>query len=136
MQTQSTQEETLLRTDTNAAVWFEIPVSDLERAKVFYEHVLGVQLQSQRMDEYDLEMFPGKMELGGAAGCLSKGPAAKPSSKGTMIYFSVTDIDAVLNRVRRNDGKIIREKLSIGEHGFIGVFEDTEGNTLGLHSMK
>jgi hypothetical protein len=33
-------------------------------------------------------------------------------------------------------GKIHRNKLSIGEHGFIALVLDTEGNMFGLHSMK
>lgn len=130
------QEERLLRSDVNAAGWFEIPVRELDRAKTFYEHVMGVQLEPQRMCDYDLAMFPGKMDLKGAAGCLSKGPEAEPSNKGALVYFNVTDIDATLGRVRQYGGKVIREKLSIGEHGFIAIFEDTEGNRLGIHSMK
>jgi predicted enzyme related to lactoylglutathione lyase len=27
------------------------------------------------------------------------------------------------------------EKMSIGEHGFIALARDTEGNTIGFHSM-
>jgi uncharacterized protein len=139
MQAQTTLEEQLLRTDLNAAGWFEIAVSDLDRAKTFYEHTLGIQLETmpkQEGCEYEMAMFPGKMERSGATGCLSKGPLASPSNKGTLVYFNVTDINAVLTRVRQNGGKVIREKLNIGEYGFIGIFEDTEGNRLGLHSMK
>jgi predicted enzyme related to lactoylglutathione lyase len=30
---------------------------------------------------------------------------------------------------------VIKPKMSIGEHGFIALVMDTEGNTIGLHSM-
>jgi len=136
MPEQNVQEERLLRSDVNAAGWFEIAVRDLERARIFYEQVFGVQLTLQKMDEYELAMFPWNMDLKGAAGCLSKGPLAEPCNKGTLMYFNVTDINGVLDRVTRNGGKVIVEKASIGEHGYIGVFEDCEGNRLGLHSMK
>jgi uncharacterized protein len=139
MQTLATLEEKLLRTDLNAAGWFEIPVRDLARAKSFYEHLLGIQLDTmpkQEGCEYEMAMFPGKMEQSGATGCLSKGPEATPSDKGTLIYFNVTDIDSVLDRVRQYGGKVLREKQEIGEYGFIGIFEDPEGNRLGIHSMK
>lgn len=135
MQAQNITEERLLRSDTNVAGWFEIPVTDLERAKTFYERVFGVQLDLQKMGDYDMAMFPWKMEFKGAAGCLSKGPEATPCNKGTLVYFSVTDIEAVLGRVRQYGGTVIREKMGIGEYGFIGILEDTEGNRLGLHSM-
>jgi uncharacterized protein len=32
--------------------------------------------------------------------------------------------------------RIRRDKFSIGEHGFIALALDTEGNMFGLHSMK
>jgi hypothetical protein len=38
--------------------------------------------------------------------------------------------------VKKAGGKIVQEKYSIGKPGFIAVIEDTEGNTVGLHSMK
>lgn len=139
MQAQATMEETLLRTDINAAGWFEVPVTDLARAKTFYEHTLGIQLETmpkQEGCEYEMAMFPGKMDRWGASGCLCKGPMASPSNKGTLVYFNVADIEAVLDRVRRSGGKVIREKRNIGEYGFIGIFEDTEGNRLGLHCLK
>lgn len=33
-------------------------------------------------------------------------------------------------------GKVMREKFSIGQYGFIALVFDTEGNMFGLHSMK
>jgi hypothetical protein len=50
------------------------------------------------------------------------------------VYFNVSDINAVLDRVREAGGGVLRVKESIGEEGFIALFEDTEGNHLGLHS--
>jgi predicted enzyme related to lactoylglutathione lyase len=33
-----------MATNVNPVNWFEIPANDLERAKVFYEHVLDIEL--------------------------------------------------------------------------------------------
>lgn len=33
-------------------------------------------------------------------------------------------------------GRVQREKMSIGEYGFIALVFDTEGNMIGLHSMQ
>jgi uncharacterized protein len=134
MPQESVQESQALR--VNAAVWFEIPVRDMQRAKAFYEAVLNVQLRMERMDEYEMAMFPGQSELSGAGGCLARGPMSEPSNKGTLVYFGVNAIEPILARVAPNGGKVIRDKMNIGEHGFIAIFEDCEGNTLGLHSMK
>ena len=56
--------------------------------------------------------------------------------KGTVVYFSVWDIDAVLKRVEEKGGKVLNPKMSIGEYGFLGHFEDSEGNRVALHSMQ
>ncbi len=135
MQPQATQEERLVKPDMNVVCWFEIPVSDMQRAKAFYERVFGIRLELTRMDEYEMAMFPAKMEFSGAPGCLSKGPLAQPSSTGTLIYFNVTSIEAVLDRVRQAGGKVCLDKRSIGKYGFIAVFTDAEGNDIGLHCM-
>ena len=37
---------------TNPVNWFEIPENDLERAKQFYETVLGLQLRTAREIEW------------------------------------------------------------------------------------
>jgi hypothetical protein len=50
------------------------------------------------------------------------------------VYFSVEDIEGTLSKVNGHGGKTLQPKMGIGEHGFIGLFEDTEGNRLGLHS--
>jgi hypothetical protein len=55
---------------------------------------------------------------------------------GTLVYFVTDEINSELDRVQAAGGKIIRPKQSIGEFGFIALVEDTEGNMIGLHSMK
>ena len=117
MQTQKVQEEQLLRNDVNAVGWFEIPVRDLEPSKVFYEKVFGVRLENQRMGDYELAMFPWKMDNRGAAGCLAKGPMVEPSGHGTLVYFNVVDIDEVLGRVTQNGGKVLPRRSASASTG-------------------
>ena len=90
------QEERLIRAETNAVGWFEIPIRDIERSRAFYERTFGVQLTSHTMCEYEMLMFPSEKGKPGAGGTLSKGPQSVPCDKGTMIYFSVTNIEAAL----------------------------------------
>jgi predicted enzyme related to lactoylglutathione lyase len=40
-----------------------------------------------------------------------------------------------LGKVEAAGGKVLMDKISIGENGFIAFFLDTEGNRVGLHSM-
>jgi uncharacterized protein len=121
---------------TNPVNWFEIPVLDLDRAKKFYENVFGFQFTAETMEAYSLAFFPMAQGASGATGALIKGGTYKPSHTGTIVYFSVDDIDDTLRRVNENGGKTVLPKKSIGQYGFIAHFDDIEGNRLALHSMK
>jgi predicted enzyme related to lactoylglutathione lyase len=120
----------------NPVNWFEIPVNDLSRATKFYETILGTELSLNEMGPMKMAWFPMEREGSGAGGTLIKAEHYTPSQSGTLIYFSVDSIEDVYNRVDKNGGKTISPKQSIGEHGFIAIFQDSEGNRIGLHSMK
>lgn len=124
-----------MATTINPVIWFEIPVVDLDRATAFYEAVFGYTLATSEMGPLLMAMFPMKEATEGAAGSLVRGDGYVPAKTGTVIYFSVQDIPATLERVVAGGGKALLPKTSIGEYGFIGRFEDTEGNIVALHSM-
>ncbi|MDA8079574.1 MAG: VOC family protein [Nitrospiraceae bacterium] len=121
---------------TNPVTWFEIPVKNIERARKFYEKVFDLKLTPDEMGPYKMTFFPWTENAPGAAGALIKGETYEPSHAGTVVYFSVDDIEETLLKVKTNGGKMLLPKKSIGEYGFIAHFEDTEGNRLALHSMK
>lgn len=120
----------------NAVNWFEIPVKDIGRAKKFYEKVFGLELTPEEMGQYKMTFFPWTEGAPGAAGTLIQGETYEPSHAGTVVYFSVEDIEEALRKVSANGGRTLLPKKSIGEYGFIAHFEDTEGNRLALHSMN
>ena len=119
----------------NIANWFEIPVKDLGRARKFYEKAFDVELSFEEMDNIKMAMFPFAQDAPGAAGTLIQGPSYEPSHAGTVVYFSVESIEETLRRINANGGTTFMPKTSIGIHGFIAQFEDTEGNRLALHPM-
>jgi predicted enzyme related to lactoylglutathione lyase len=122
---------------TNPVNWFEIPANDLERAREFYEAALGFKLEVHDMGVVKMAWFPEMiMDAYGATGSLVKGEGYVPSHDGTLVYFPVEDIEGTLAKVIEAGGKTLLPKMSIGQYGFIGHFEDTEGNKVGLHSMK
>jgi len=123
-----------MSTASNPVCWFEIPVSDMARAMTFYEHVFGLKLALQDMGPLQMAWFPMKPGGHGAAGTLVKSPAYTPSHAGTLVYFTAADIDATLQRVTERGGKVLRARTSIGDYGFVGHFEDSEGNRVALHS--
>ena len=120
----------------NPGVWFEIPVSDLGKAQSFYEAVFEFEMNVNEMDNFKMAWFPMYRDAAGAAGTLVEGETYVPSYDGTMIYLTVEDIEGTLERVEKHGGKIVTPKMDIGEYGFVGHFEDIEGNRVGLHSTQ
>lgn len=125
----------------NVINWFEIYTSDFDRAKKFYSQVFKCQLTDLPMgNENHPEMkyatFPSDPNAWGASGALVKIDVAKPGAGGTLVYFATEDVNDELSRVESAGGKIVRPKQDIGEYGFIALVEDTEGNMIGLQSMK
>ena len=127
----------------NVVGWFEIYVSDLERARAFYEATLELSLKELPTPEVEgfppIEMlaFPSSEEdyLPGASGALCKMEGVEPKVGGTLVYFSCQDCAHNAALAEKAGGTIQAPKFSIGDHGFIAMIEDTEGNTIGLHSM-
>jgi predicted enzyme related to lactoylglutathione lyase len=122
--------------DHNPVGWFEIYVQDIERAKAFYQNTLQVQLE--RHESPDLEMWAFPMLHGhpGCTGALVKMPGKDSGGGGTIIYFLCEDCAVEAARAAEHGGTIERPKFPIGEYGFITFVIDTEGNRIGLHSMK
>ncbi len=120
----------------NPAVWFEIYVQSLPRAKAFYEDVFKVKLT--RLDNPDIEMwgFPSDMNAYGTGGALVEMPGVKSGGNSTIVYFHCEDCAVEAARVAKAGGRIEKPKFSIGQYGAIALVYDTEGNMIGLHSMK
>jgi len=83
-----------------------------------------------------MEMFPSDMEKYGASGALVKMEGVSPGGNSVLVYFSCEDCALEESRIAEAGGKVERPKFAIGEHGFISLAFDTEGNMFGLHSMK
>lgn len=118
----------------NAINWFEIPVTDIERAVKFYSTLFDIQLKRMSSDGFSSAMFPAE---GGIGGALVSGNGYTPDPGGALIYLNANpDLNVVLERVERAGGQQERGKTDIGEDGFYAIIRDTEGNRIGLHSMS
>jgi predicted enzyme related to lactoylglutathione lyase len=122
----------------NPISWFEIYVSDLTRAQRFYETVLDVKLTElpAPLPHLKIMSFPGEKATYGAGGALVQMQGFKPSGNGTLVYFFCEDCALEEGRVIAAGGQVEHSKMSIGPFGFIAHVYDTEGNLIGLHSMK
>lgn len=120
----------------NPVGWFEIPAVDLAVSQKFYQTILQIEFNILDMPPYTMAMFACDHALPGCGGALVFGPDTAPSTSGTTIYFNSLDCATVIGRVVAAGGKVLMEKTSIGEHGFIAMFSDPAGNKLGVHSMQ
>ncbi|RIA10087.1 hypothetical protein OE09_1940 [Flavobacteriaceae bacterium MAR_2010_72] len=122
----------------NMVGWFEIPVSDMNRAKAFYEAVFQVEIQIMDFGELLMGWFPSQgAEAYGAPGTLIKQESYIPSKEGTLVYFNCEDVQNELDRIVKAGGEIYQPKKQISpEYGFMAAFIDSEGNRVALHSMK
>lgn len=125
----------------NPVVWFEIYVDDMERAKKFYESVLDTTLEKMQGTGPEMYIFGHQGEQGsqqsyGTGGALVKMPGFGAGKNSVLVYFGCEDCAVEEARAAKFGGHIEKGKFSIGPHGFISLVYDTEGNMVGLHSMK
>ncbi len=126
---------------SNPVGWFEIYVQDMARATAFYEAMLQQKLDNlpnpdaEEFPDMEMRIFPMSQEGYGASGALVKMADMPSGGNSTLVYFSCQDCAVETARAAENGGRVFKEKMSIGEHGFIALVYDTEGNMIGLHSM-
>jgi predicted enzyme related to lactoylglutathione lyase len=122
----------------NVVGWFEVPVTDMERAIKFYETVFGFKLERHQMGPLDMAWFPWlETGMGSGGSLVYNKDAYKPSADGVLIYFTAFsgDLDNELGRVVKAGGKVLMKKTQISEdYGYMALLLDTEGNRIALHN--
>jgi predicted enzyme related to lactoylglutathione lyase len=120
----------------HAIHWFEIFVSDIERAVRFYQTVLDIELRRTVEGDRPMALFGWAVESG-VGGALVRQPGRAPTENGVIVYLDADGkLDASLARVERAGGQVVMPKTDIGPPGFIALVRDTEGNLVGLHSER
>jgi uncharacterized protein len=101
----------------------EFPADDPERARRFWEGVLGVELEPRGDHEGE-----GWQTHGGGAelGVHARGPG--PGDTWSLPYFEVSDMDAALERVKELGGSLVHP----GDRW--SICKDSEGSPFGLAS--
>ena len=120
----------------NPVRWFEIYVQDIDRAKHFYETVLDTTLT--RLDSGGPEMwaFPSTRGAHGVCGTLVKMDGVRSGGNSTLVYFGCDECSVEAGRIADAGGTVEREKMSIGQYGYVVLALDSEGNLIGLHSLQ
>jgi len=114
--------------------WVEIPVTDFNRAKKFYEGLLGLPIHESKIGEV-LHGFWGHTENSVGGSIVMEGT---PSKTGTLIYFDGgEDLNNYLAKINDLGGEVLQEKTLIAEEiGYQGIFLDTEENRFAFWSSK
>jgi len=119
----------------NLINWFEIPATDFSRAVSFYEAILGLEIKEAEMFGSKMGFFP--TDGTNVSGAIVQGEDYQPSSDGVVAYLNGgNDLQTVLDKVESNNGKVIVPKTQISpEMGYFGIFIDSEGNKMAVHSI-
>jgi predicted enzyme related to lactoylglutathione lyase len=121
-----------LNKQINRAVWFDIPVADLDRASAFYENVLAIKVQKETFGEFQFAVLEHDQ---GNGGCLVISPETITGDKGIMLYLNVNGrLEDAVGKAEKSGGKIVEPIQAMGPHGFRSVILDSEGNRVVLHS--
>ena len=116
----------------NRAVWFDIPVADLDRAAAFYAGVLAIKVEKSQFDSFSFCVLE---HADGNGGCLVPNAEQVASNAGILLYMNVDGrMREAMDRVTALGGKVVEPARAIGPHGFRSVVLDSEGNRIALHS--
>lgn len=120
---------------SNPVSYFEIPVTDMNRAIDFYEAVFAVSLGRTVIHGNDMALFPFDENGQGVSGALAKGDSYVPSKSGPRVYFFVESIGETLDRAISKGGSVAYPKTQAGDF-WVAEVEDSEGNQIALSSAN
>ena len=117
-------------TPDNSVVWFEIPVTDMKRAKVFYDAVFKTDLQEDSTGPNPMAVFPVNDMKKGNSGHLYPG---KPASGGgsTIHLATPAPLEDSLERLKKAGGTVVSPIVTIPPGRFAYCL-DLDGNSIGL----
>ena len=122
--------------NTNPVNWFDIYVSNIDKARAFYESVFDIQLVDFPPEWGKQSAFPSDRNGMNISGSLVEKADLSKSSNNTVVYFESLDCLTEEKRVEEAGGEVLQSKMSIGEFGFVSRIKDVDGNIIGLHSMQ
>ena len=115
------------------ASWFEIPVTDLDRAVRFYESVFEIALERDTSDGEEAAYFPAGDGPVGSAGALVKGESYVPTVDGTRVYLEVADVDGAVARAIAAGGAVLYPATEVDDT-LVAEIRDSEGNRVALRA--
>ena len=108
-----------------------IPVTDMKRARAFYEGVLGLKISEQMMNGQWIEYDLGNNTLAIA----SVGPQWTPSDQGTGAALEVEDFDAAVKSLKDQKVPFVIEAYE-SPCCRMAIIHDPDGNNIVIHKLK
>jgi predicted enzyme related to lactoylglutathione lyase len=112
-----------------AIAFIGIPVTNMNRAREFYEGVLGLLPDPEMTGDHWTEYPIG----GGTLALASVGEQWKPSTDGTSAALEVDDLDTAIARLEER--KVSYDKVD-SPVCRMAIIEDPDGNKLIIHKLK
>jgi len=108
-----------------------IPVTDIPRARKFYEDVLGLKVSDEMMSGKWIEYAVGSNTLSLA----NVSDAWKPSDQGTSAALEIEDFDEAIRRLKDRQVRFAAEPFET-PCCHMAVVQDPDGNKLIIHKLK
>jgi predicted enzyme related to lactoylglutathione lyase len=115
----------------NNIAFIGIPVTDVRRAREFYEEVLGLAVADEMMGGKWIEYAVGDNTLAIA----NVGDAWKPSDEGTGAALEVENFDEAIKQLRNRGAPFAAEPFET-PCCHMAVVQDPDGNKLIIHKLK
>jgi predicted enzyme related to lactoylglutathione lyase len=106
-------------------------VTDLSRARSFYEEVLGLEVSEEMMGGKWIEYCVGEDTLA----IVNVGEAWKPSDQGTGAALEVENFDEAIKRLKDGQVRFAAEPFET-PCCHMAVVQDPDGNKLMIHKLK
>ncbi len=107
-----------------------IPVTDMARARAFYEDVLGLKKTMESAGGKWIEYDIGAGTLG-----IGSYPGWEPSAQGTTVGFEVDNLDEELSRLKARNVMVLMEIMDTPVCRF-AMIGDPDGNKIIIHKRK
>jgi predicted enzyme related to lactoylglutathione lyase len=114
----------------NEASFFGYPVTDMTRARAFYEGVLGLKVSLEPGKVQWMEFDLGNTTLG-----LGSYDGWKPSPDGAMLALEVDDFDKSLEELKRQNIPFSFAGMETPVCHF-AIVRDPDGNAVMIHKRK
>jgi predicted enzyme related to lactoylglutathione lyase len=115
----------------NGLAFVGIPVTDMQRARAFYEDVLRLTVSEEMMGGKWVEYSLGNNTLALA----SVGPEWLPSDQGTGAALEVEDFEEAINYLKNRKVPFTTEPFE-SPCCHMAVIGDPDGNNIVIHKLK